>query len=69
MRRLLHNLGQALPARVVKDLVARVADPSGRHKGERVYYRDLTDKEVQEGEERAGEGAGSAAGTEGGAAE
>jgi hypothetical protein len=64
MRRLVHGLGQALPARVVKDLVARVADPTGRHKGERVYYRDLTDKEVKEGE-----GGGGAAGAEGGAAE
>lgn len=55
LRRLLLSLGLGLSVRVVKDLVERVADPSGRHKGERVYYRDLVDKEVEEG---AGAGAG-----------
>ena len=45
LRRLLHSLGLALPNRTVRELVAGVADQSGRYKGERVYYRDITDKE------------------------
>ncbi len=62
LRRLLLSLSLGLSVRLVKDLVDRVADPSGRHKGERVYYRDLVDKEVEEaggaGEAgEAGEGA------------
>ncbi len=45
MRRIIHNLGRALPQRWVKELVADVADPAGRHRGERIYYRSLTDRE------------------------
>jgi hypothetical protein len=57
MRRLVHNLGLGLPSRLVKELVARVADPSGRHKGERVYYRDMTDKSGEAGDEEKAGGA------------
>ncbi len=43
----MHNLGLALPQRFVRELVAQVADASGgRMKGERLFYRTLTDTEV-----------------------
>jgi Ca2+-binding EF-hand superfamily protein len=46
LRRILHNLGAALPNWLVKELTTNVADTSSRHRADRVYYRDLTDKEV-----------------------
>ena len=46
LRRIIGNLGQFLAHRVVKELCTNVADTTGRHRGERVYYRDLTDSEV-----------------------
>lgn len=46
LRRIIGNLGQCLAHRVVKELCTNVADTTGRHRGERVYYRDLTDSEV-----------------------
>eukprot|EP00803_Ostreobium_quekettii_P006031 evm.model.scf_3803.1 EVM.evm.TU.scf_3803.1 scf_3803:4028-11146(+) len=52
LRRMLHNLGRSVPPRTVRELVANVADRSMRYKERepRVYYRDLTDKEIEEGE-------------------
>eukprot|EP01025_Chloroclados_australasicus_P017103 TRINITY_DN1870_c1_g1_i2.p1 TRINITY_DN1870_c1_g1~~TRINITY_DN1870_c1_g1_i2.p1 ORF type:complete len:1059 (+),score=244.46 TRINITY_DN1870_c1_g1_i2:368-3178(+) len=44
LRRLVHCLGHCLSSKIVKDLVLNVAEAKGRHKYERVYYRDLTDK-------------------------
>ena len=45
LRRLLHNLGAGLPHRLVKELATVAADASGsRGRGERAYYRDITDK-------------------------
>ena len=47
LRRLMHSLGAGLPHRLVKEVVAAAAESgSSRWRGERVYYRDLTDKEV-----------------------
>lgn len=46
VRRIIGNLGRCLSHRAVKDLCTNVADTTGRHRGERVYYRDLTDTEV-----------------------
>jgi hypothetical protein len=47
LRRLMHALGAGLPHRLVKELVAVAAEGgSSRWRGERVYYRDLTDKEI-----------------------
>lgn len=50
--RMLHNLGRSMPPRTIRELVANVADRSMRYKERepRVYYRDLTDKEIDEGE-------------------
>eukprot|EP00775_Hariotina_reticulata_P005737 gene5737-5977_t len=46
LRRLVHNLGACLPHRAVKLMVQGVADPMGSYRGERVFYRDMTDTEV-----------------------
>eukprot|EP00803_Ostreobium_quekettii_P002366 evm.model.scf_336.5 EVM.evm.TU.scf_336.5 scf_336:60598-75964(-) len=55
LRRMLHNLGRSMPPRTVRDLVANVVDRSSRYKDRdtRVYYRDLTDKEIVEEEKVA----------------
>lgn len=44
LKRLLHNLGYYLSPKTVRELVYAVAD-KGKYKHERVYYRDITDKE------------------------
>lgn len=52
LRRIVANLGHALSLRTVKDLCLTAAGPpssaAGRTREERVYYRDITDKEVKE---------------------
>lgn len=52
LRRLLHNLGRCMAPRCVRELVSAVVDRSTRYKerDSRVYYRDLTDKEITDEE-------------------
>ncbi|KAK9904952.1 hypothetical protein WJX75_006352 [Coccomyxa subellipsoidea] len=53
LRRIVTNLGHALSLRTVKELCLNVAGaPSstvGRARQDRIYYRDITDKEVTDG--------------------
>ena len=49
LRKIVHNLGRDLSHRTVKELCVSVADPTGRHP-DRVYYRDITDREIKEDE-------------------
>lgn len=50
LRRILVALGRALPTRTIKELLSNVVDAGSRHRGERVYYREITDKEVKDEE-------------------
>ena len=53
LRRIVTNLGHALSLRTVKELCLNVAgapsSSAGRARPDRVYYRDITDKEVTDG--------------------
>ncbi len=53
LRRIVANLGHALSLRTVKELCLNVAGaPSssvGRARQDRIYYRDITDREVIDG--------------------
>ena len=51
LRRLLHALGEGLPQWLVKELTSNVTDLARRGRPDRVYYRDLTDVEIKEGDE------------------
>ena len=48
LRRIINNLGLSLSLRTVKELCLNVAggSPSSKTRSDRVYYRDVTDKEV-----------------------
>ncbi len=48
MRRIINNLGLSLSLRTVKELCLNVAGvpSSSRTRADRVYYRDITDKEI-----------------------
>lgn len=48
LRKILHNLGEALPHWLVKDLVSNVVDPARRGRSERVYYQNITDVEIKD---------------------
>jgi len=50
LRRLLHALGAGLPQWLVKELTSNVADLARRGRPDRVYYRDLTDVEIKDGD-------------------
>lgn len=48
LRRIINNLGLGLSLRTVKELCLNVAggSSSARTRADRVYYRDITDKEI-----------------------
>ena len=50
LRRLLHGLGAGLPQWLVKELTSNVTDLARRGRTDRVYYRDLTDVEIKDGD-------------------
>lgn len=50
LRRIVNNLGHALSPRTVKELCLNVAgggSSSSRSRSDKVYYRDITDAEVE----------------------